>query len=322
MTTDAQPIDIFFNLFTALFSAVGLTICLFFFLIAVAIFIWWLYSNFYSEKIYATIVGIRAYQKDTTIEDGKEIKTKPYDMYSPLLLCKFESGAVANGKLSSNQNWIPEKWIIGSKIRVSKSQGMDNFNETAGSILFLSSLAIGFASLAFAYSIKINIYVIAILGIFLLKFLFKIYRNGFLGKTYDFIVNHRWKELEQGLPSSRRAFFQRKKEEEKNTSWYKLSPEEISGILEKQYNNFFRGTLPFMLILSSGMLAIAYYKFGKKLVHSYMDGVQIIDIAHKNPTEFAMASSLAIFGAFIFLQITTKAIRLFSKKNATQQRIF
>ncbi len=322
MPTDTQPINIFFNLFTALFSAVGLMICLFFFLIAVAIFIWWLYSNFYSEKIYATIVGIRAYQKDTSIEDGKETKTKPYDMYSPLLLCKFSNGAVANGKLSSSQNWIPEKWIIGRKIRVAKSKDMDNFSETAGSILFLSSLAIAFAASAFAYSIKINIYVIAVFGVFLLHFLFKLYRSGFLGKFCDFIANHRWKELEQRLPSSRKAFFQRKKEEEKATDWHKLSPEEVSGILAKQYNSFFSVTLPFMLIASIGMITTAYYNFGNKFIHLYMDNISVLDMANKNPSEFAIAASLTIFGILIFTQITAKAISLFLKKNSSQQQIF
>lgn len=322
MQTSTQPVDVFFNLFTALFDAVGLMICLFFLLVAFAVFIWWLYSNFFSAAAHATIVGIRACKKDTSIEDGTEVKVKPYAMYSPLLLCKLGSGTVVNGKLSSSQSWIPEKWIIGSKVKVIQTSDTENFNETAGYLLLLTSLAIGFSACAFAYSIKINIYTIAILGIFLLQFLFNIYRRGLLRKFYDFIIHSRWKELKNRFPADRKAFFKRKKEEEKNTNWHKLSPEEISQVLKKQYNSFFRSTLPFMLFSSIGMLATAYYKFGKKFIPLYMDNLSIFDIAHANPAEFAITATLTVFGVFTFLQITAKSIRLLRKKHSPQPLIF
>lgn len=314
--------DIFFNIFTALFSAVGLMICLFFLLIAIAIFAWWIYSNFFCEKIEATVVGIRAYKKDTTIEDGVTVKTKPYDMYSPLLLCKLPSGGIANGVLTSSQNWIAERWITGSKINVLQGADRENFNESAGYIPLLISLTFGSVACFFAYSIEINLYTVAMLGIFLLYFLFKLYRRGTLGKFYDFIINRRWKELKRKLPADKNAFLKRKKEEEKNKNWQKLSAEEISRILKRQYKSFFLATVPFLLFFSIGMLLIAYYKFGEKLISRYMDGMPILEIINKKPEDFAIASILAGVGVLIFLLITAKAICLLLKKNSPQPRIF
>lgn len=314
--------DIFFNIFNGLFDAIALMIALFFLLIAIALFSYWVYSNFFSKKAEATVIGIRAYKKNSTIEDGKTVKTTPYNMYSPLLICILANKSIANGYLSSSQNWIPEKWAIGSKMKVLQGADTDSFHEGASYIFLLIALVIGGATLSFIYSIEINIYNIAILAFFLLRLLFKLNRRGRLAKIYDFIINARWKELKKKLPANKQDFFKRKEKAKTDKEWQKLSSKEITSVLKQQSTAFFKGTLPFMLIFSSAMLALAYYIFSEKLMHNYINGSSIIEIANKNPAEFAFSSTLAVFAIFIFLQLIAQAIRLSRKKDSPQPIIF
>ncbi len=316
---NTQPGDIFSDLLMALLSAGALIFCLLFLLIAAACFALWLYSNFFSERIEATIIGIRAYKKDTKLEDGKQVKTAPYSMYSPLLSCKLASGNVVSGQLSASQNWIPEKWFPGSKIKVTQGSDANNFSETISNGLPILALVIFSGVCAVVYNININKYVIFMLGLFLLYFSFKNRRA--VGKIYNFIINARWKEFKQRLPQDRKAFLKRKKQEELGKNWQKLSSQEIYIILQKQYRNFFRG-LPFLLMISCGLLAVAYFQFTDELLTPYMSGVPISDIAHNYPSESAVFSLLAIFGIFLLLHTTAKALRLASKKNSLQPRVF
>jgi hypothetical protein len=322
MQDSSQPVDIFLGLFMALFSAIGLIICLFFLLMALAIFAWWLYSNIFSANVEATIIGIRAYKKDTTIEDGKRIKTTPYNMYSPLLSCKFTNGNVVNGHLSASQNWIPEKWFPGSKIKAEQTPSdLHSFNEAAGNTLLISSLVIGFAACAFAYNIEINKYTIIILSLLLLRFIYKLHKRDLLGKTYDFVVNSRWIELKKRLPQDRKSFLKRKKEAEQEKDWHKLSPDEISAILHKQHKNFFRWAFPIWLLASAGLLGVAYIKSAEKLMPLYMNGAKVPVIAQKYPLELTEAGIPIIISLLLLLQITSKALRLANKKNSFKSKL-
>lgn len=303
-----ENVDMVFTLFEAFFSAIGLVICLMFFLVGVFVVLWWLYTNVFSEKITAKIVGIRAYKKDTTIEDGVEVKTKPYDMYSPLLSCKLPLGAVVSGRMASSQNWLPEKWEIGKTIKVTKTSDDGVFQGAAGFIPLIIGLMIIAITASVVYSININRYSLGIVAFFALNFIRKIITKLSFVKIKDFFANKKWREARLDNPLNKKL----RKEEELEKNWHKLSSMEVAHIFAKQKQSFFKVGFLVAFIASAGMLGVAY-KIGNKFLALYLEGKEFSEIVGVNPVAFAISSGLCIVAVLISTGTIAKAIRLSNK---------
>ncbi len=307
--------DIIITIITSLFGGIGLTMCFYVSLIGFALLAWWGYGTFFSKTAKATVTGIRAYQKDTTIEHNKEVKTTPYAMYSPILSCEAESGALSKGYLSSSQNWIPARWLIGSKIVVLEGIDPESYNEKPSNIILLIAILIFMVIFTIICSIPKNIYVYLVFAFFMMRMLIKLARIISVPKIIAYFKEKNFADIHKDIAAKRNDFkIQRKKDND--TKWETLNILQLNDLLAAQKSRFYRYTLPFMSLFAAGMIGIAY-KIGTPCLTKLARGDNIIDIAKIYTAEFTVSSVLFVCAVYILLSLVKKAITLPGEQNET-----